>query len=90
MDIPDYPWFLIKQFLFRKIHPTAKLIKEYSEKYIRPQIFMSHYTKLRNGMYVRMEKPVLGIEQSLLALNISFLTYVKIKNVDEKIKNKKY
>jgi hypothetical protein len=81
MDIPDYPWFIIKQFLFRKIHPTAKLIKCYSERYLRPQIFMSHYSKLRNGMYVRLEKPVLEMEKSLHALNISFFTFVKIKNV---------
>ena len=81
MELPDYPWFIVKQFLLRKKHPTAKLIKFYAESYQRPQIFMTYYAKLRNGMYVKVEKPILGMEKSLSSLNISFSAFVKIKSI---------
>jgi hypothetical protein len=78
MYLPDYPWAIIKEFLLKKKHPTSKLIKKYADRYHRPQIFMSRYVKLRNGMYVRVEKPVLQIEQSL---NMSFQSFVYVKSV---------
>ena len=61
----DYPWFLIKAFLFRKTHPTAKLLKTFCERYKRPQIFMSLYYKLNNGMFVKLHKPCLQIDPPL-------------------------
>lgn len=76
--LPDYPWAIIKEFLFKKKHPTSKLIKMYGERYHRPQIFMSQYVKLRNGMYVKVEKLMLHIESRL---NLSFQSYVRIKSL---------
>jgi hypothetical protein len=76
--LPDYPWEIIKQFLLKKKHPTSKLIKDYAERYHRPQIFMSRFVKLRNGMYVKVEKPVIQIDP---VLNLSFKTFVKIKSI---------
>lgn len=78
MFIPDHPWAIIKDFLMKKKHPTSKLIKSYAERYHRPQIFMSRYLKLRNGMYVKVEKPVLQIEPPL---KLSFISFVKIKTL---------
>ncbi len=78
----DYPWFLIKEFLFRKTHPTAKLLKTLSERYRRPQIFMSNYYKLNNGMFVKLPKPCLQIDPPLdETTSVKFCQYVRFKSI---------
>lgn len=87
MFFPDYPWFLIKEFLFRKSHPVAKLLKTFSERYKRPQIFMSMYYKLNNGMFVKVPRHVLQIDPPLADAkntSLSFCQYVRIKTVKNK------
>ena len=79
MFFPDYPWFLIKEFLFRKTHPTAKLLKILSERYRRPQIFMSMYFKLKDGMFVKVPRPILQIDPPLDDDSINFCQYIRIK-----------
>lgn len=85
MFFPDYPWFLIKEFLFRKTHPTAKLLKILSERYRRPQIFMSMYFKLKDGMFVKVPRPILQIDPPLdddaTASSLNFCQYVRIKTI---------
>ena len=78
IEIPDYPWSIIKEFLFRKVHPTSKILKSWCDRYQRPQIFMSKYFKLRNGSFVIMEKPVLQIE---LESGLRFIHFIKIKQL---------
>jgi hypothetical protein len=84
MFFPDYPWFLIKEFLFRKSHPVAKLLKTFSERYQRPQIFMSMYYKLNNGMFVKVPRHVLQIDPPLANTSITFFQYVRIKTFPKK------
>ena len=80
--LPDYTWELVKAFLFRRRHPTALLLQRYSLSYLRPQIFMSSYFKLRDGMYVKMPKPCLQlIPTSMESTVMSFRTYVKVKRI---------
>ena len=78
IEIPDYPWSIIKEFLFRKVHPTSKILKSWCDRYQRPQIFMSKYFKLRKGSFVIMEKPVLQIE---LESGLRFIHFIKIKQL---------
>ena len=81
----DYPWCLIKEFLFRKTHPTAKLLKTLCDRYRRPQIFMSIYYKLSNGMFVKLPKPCLQIDPPLDNNNdqttVKFCQYVRFKSI---------
>lgn len=80
----DYPWFLIKEFLFRKTHPTAKLLKTLCDRYSRPQIFMSLYYKLSNGMFVKLPKPCLQIDPPLADndhTSVTFWQYVRFKTI---------
>jgi hypothetical protein len=79
IEIPDYPWSIIKEFLFRKIHPTSKILKTWCDRYQRPQIFMSRYFKLKNGSFVLMEKAVLQIE---LESNLKFIHFIIIKQLN--------
>lgn len=80
----DYPWSLIKEFLFRKTHPTAKLLKTLCDRYSRPQIFMSLYYKLSNGMFVKLPKPCLQIDPPLADYDhtsVNFCQYVRFKTI---------
>ena len=80
--LPEYTWELVKAFLFRRRHPTARLLERYSLSYLRPQIFVSYLFKLRNGMYVKMPKPCLQlIPTSMESTVMSFGTYVKVKQI---------
>ena len=79
MYLPEYTWEIIKKFLFRKKHPTAKLMRPLCLRYTRPQIFISNYYKLRNGMFVRLTKPFLQIEVAL-EKTISFSIWFKKKS----------
>ena len=75
--IPQYPWSIILDFLIHKCHPTAKLLKASSQRYLRPQIFTTYYKKLSFGMYIRLPTLTIDIEPSLEKCNIPFLTYLK-------------
>jgi hypothetical protein len=80
--LPNYTWDIIKAFLLRKKHPTALLIKKYTFYYTKPQIFLSYYYQLRNGMFVKMDKPCLQcIPEGVLERSISFAQYVRSKKM---------
>lgn len=80
--LPEYTWELVKAFIFRRRHPTARLLERYSLSYLRPQIFMSSYFKLRDGMYVKVPKPCLQlIPTSMESTVMSFITYVRVKRI---------
>ena len=88
MELPDYPWFIVKEFLLKKKHPTSKLIKNLTERYSRPQIFMSRFVKLRNGMFVKVEKPYLQLEPPLRdSQGITFFNFVRFKSIRMKKKS---
>lgn len=79
---PDYPWMIIKSFLLKKTHPTAKLIQKYAFYYSKPKFFMSYFFQLKNGMFVKMEKPCLQIiPYSLETSKIPFQKYVQLKRI---------
>lgn len=84
MYLPDYTWEVIKEFLLRKKHPTALIMKRYTFYYTKPQIFLSQYYQLRNGMFIRMDKPCIQCIPRSLENSISFLQYVLAKQIARK------
>jgi hypothetical protein len=80
--LPEYTWKLVKDFLFHRKHPTAFLLERFCLRYHRPQIFMSGFYKMRDGMYVKMSKPCLQIIPTSLETTVmSFRTYMKVKRL---------
>ena len=79
--LPDYPWMIIKEFMLRKRHPTAKILKLLSHRYLNPQIFVSNYYQLKSGMLVKVDKPVLQIRPQSLENSLTFKQYVKVKTI---------
>jgi hypothetical protein len=80
--LPEYTWELVKAFLFRRKHPIVKILERYSLSYLRPQIFMSSYYKLRDGMYIKMPKPCLQLIPTPMESTVmSFRTYVNVKRI---------
>lgn len=65
MFLPDHTWNIVKQFLFRKKHPIAILLKPICLRYTRPQFYISNYYKLRNGMFVKLDRPFLQVDCSI-------------------------
>ena len=86
--LPDYPWSIIKDFMLRKVHPSAKLLKLLSERYLRPQIFMSNYFLLKNGMFVKVDRPELQMKLSISS-SVKFIQYVRMKGKSNLLKLKK-
>ena len=83
--IPEYPWMIIKYYMLKKHHPTAKLFKTLSERYLRPQIFMSNYFQLKDGMFVKVDKPMLQMIPHSLEKTLTFNRYVKMKDMKKRL-----
>lgn len=81
--LPDHTWDIIRQFLFRKKHPIAILLKPFCLGYARPQFYISNYYKLRNGMFVKLDKPFLQIDPCIKA-TIPFSIWFKRKRKPSK------
>ena len=71
---------IIKEFMLKKQHPSAKLLKTLSQRYLRPQIFMSNYFQLKDGMFIKVDKPMLQMIPHSLESTLTFNRYVKTKN----------
>ena len=81
--LPEYTWNIVRQFLFRKKHPVAILMKPLCIQYSRPQIYISNYYKLRNGMFVKLVKPFLQLDPSIeksIPFNIWFKRRRTLRN----------
>ena len=86
--IPEYAWMIIKEFMLKKQHPTAKLLKTLSLRYLRPQIFMSDYFQLRDGRFMKVDKPMLQMMPHSLEETLTFNRYVRMKDMKKRFIDK--
>jgi hypothetical protein len=82
--LPEEIWCIVKAFLLKRKHPSALLLKPYTFYYTKPQIFLSSYYKMRDGMYVKMDKPCLQCIPEGLEKSVSFVQYVRAKEMRRK------